>query len=203
MVCPQCGKHDRHRMLHFFFLRRPPAFLRTGSRVLHVSPEAETQRFLHATEGLRVFASDLQPGAMRYGTTNCRFASDLTRMAVWDDVFDGLVCIHVLEHIVNDRRALEEIARILKPGVTALIMVPFAPVPETHEFDAPNPLICNHFRDYSINDFPERLSGLDVEEIAPHDIMTEESAIAARSRTTTSFTVATRAGDGGMANRGS
>ncbi len=172
--CPQCGQHDRHRMLHFFFMRRPPAFLRTGSRVLHVSPEAETQRFLRAAEGLRLFASDLQPGATRHAVTSRCFSSDLTCMSVRDAVFDGIVCIHVLEHIRDDRRALQEIARILKPAGTALIMVPFAPVPDTREFERPNPLIYNHVRDYSISDFPARLSAFDVEPIAPHDILSEE-----------------------------
>ncbi len=95
-------------------------------------------------------------------------------MAVRDDAFDCVICVHVLEHIRDDRRALDEIARILRPGGTALIMVPFAPVPETREYDAPNPLIFDHVRDYSINDFRDRLGAFDVEEVTPRDLMSDE-----------------------------
>ena len=40
-----------------------------------------------------------------------------------DGSFDGVVCSHVLEH-VDDRSALAELHRVLKPGGLALIMLP-------------------------------------------------------------------------------
>jgi len=41
-----------------------------------------------------------------------------------DDTFDRVICAEVLEHIPDDRGAMAEIARVLKPGGTAAVTVP-------------------------------------------------------------------------------
>ena len=38
--------------------------------------------------------------------------------------FDLIICNHVLEHIDDDKKALNEIFRVLKPGGVALLQVP-------------------------------------------------------------------------------
>ncbi len=50
--------------------------------------------------------------------------SDLTAAPHPDDTFDIMYCSHVLEHIPDDRRAMYELWRVLKPGGWALIDVP-------------------------------------------------------------------------------
>ncbi len=47
--------------------------------------------------------------------------------------FDVVVCIHVLEHVIDDRRAIDELFRVLKPGAWALISVPLLLDQPTHE----------------------------------------------------------------------
>ena len=49
---------------------------------------------------------------------------DLTDLPYPDASFDLILCSHVLEHIPNDRKAIREIGRVLRPGGHALIMVP-------------------------------------------------------------------------------
>ncbi|MHC4789395.1 MAG: class I SAM-dependent methyltransferase, partial [Planctomycetota bacterium] len=39
-------------------------------------------------------------------------------------VFDVVLCIHVLEHVEDDRRAMREIFRVLKPGGWAILHSP-------------------------------------------------------------------------------
>ncbi|MBP7691326.1 MAG: methyltransferase domain-containing protein [Anaerolineales bacterium] len=39
--------------------------------------------------------------------------------------YDGVISLNTLEHLVNDRLALAEMARILKPGGVAYLVVPF------------------------------------------------------------------------------
>lgn len=42
-----------------------------------------------------------------------------------DATFDGLTCIEVLEHIEDDRAALNEFWRVLRPGGCAVVTVPY------------------------------------------------------------------------------
>jgi len=41
-----------------------------------------------------------------------------------DHSFDVIICCHVLEHIRDDRKAMQEILRVLKPNGWAIIQVP-------------------------------------------------------------------------------
>ena len=52
---------------------------------------------------------------------------DITCMPMYKDgSYDIVLCSHVLEHVVEDRKAISEIYRILKPDGFAIIMVPLA-----------------------------------------------------------------------------
>lgn len=42
-----------------------------------------------------------------------------------DNSFDGAICLNVLEHIYDTRFVLDEMFRVLKPGATLYISVPF------------------------------------------------------------------------------
>lgn len=41
-----------------------------------------------------------------------------------DSYCDLIICSHVLEHVTDDRRALEEMRRILRPGGDAILLAP-------------------------------------------------------------------------------
>ena len=50
---------------------------------------------------------------------------DITDMNGYTDgQFDFFICSHVLEHIPDDRKALQELFRVLKPSGTGIAMVP-------------------------------------------------------------------------------
>jgi ubiquinone/menaquinone biosynthesis C-methylase UbiE len=49
---------------------------------------------------------------------------DVTQICFADDSFDAILCIHVLEHVQQDRQALHELHRVLKPGGWGLLDVP-------------------------------------------------------------------------------
>jgi ubiquinone/menaquinone biosynthesis C-methylase UbiE len=54
-------------------------------------------------------------------------------LAFKDDLFDIVLLIEVLEHVKDDRKALEEIHRVLKPGGLAILTAPNKLFPfETH-----------------------------------------------------------------------
>lgn len=39
--------------------------------------------------------------------------------------FDAILCNHVLEHVMEDRRAMAELRRVLRPGGWAMLQVPW------------------------------------------------------------------------------
>ena len=49
---------------------------------------------------------------------------DITSISWPDNSFDRIICFHVLEHIENDKKALQELYRVLKPGGWAIIQSP-------------------------------------------------------------------------------
>jgi ubiquinone/menaquinone biosynthesis C-methylase UbiE len=49
---------------------------------------------------------------------------DLTDIRHPDHTFDAIYCSHVLEHIPDDRKALAEMHRVLRPGGWAMLQVP-------------------------------------------------------------------------------
>jgi len=49
---------------------------------------------------------------------------DALRLPFADGTFDRVICAEVLEHVPDDRGAMAEIARVLRPGGTAAVTVP-------------------------------------------------------------------------------
>ena len=49
---------------------------------------------------------------------------DVTRLPFKDNSFDIVICSEVLEHILDDRKAVSELIRILKPGKTLAVSIP-------------------------------------------------------------------------------
>ena len=49
---------------------------------------------------------------------------DITELKFEDNSFDAIICLHVLEHIVEDIKAMRELYRVLAPGGWAILQVP-------------------------------------------------------------------------------
>jgi SAM-dependent methyltransferase len=50
--------------------------------------------------------------------------ADICNLPFEDDFFDFILCNHVLEHIPDDTKAMQELLRILAPGGTAILQIP-------------------------------------------------------------------------------
>jgi SAM-dependent methyltransferase len=172
--CPRCWSHDRHRLLFLALQRRPPAFFGKPGRILHFAPEAAVHAALQAHPELKCLYSDIDPRIYSW-----RFrpimANNLHHLGIRDNCVDGIFISHVLEHVPDDRKALAECHRILKPGGTAVVLVPFNPYSDnTVEWNKPNPELFDHVRDYSARDFPERLHLFRWERLTREDILTPQ-----------------------------
>ena len=51
--------------------------------------------------------------------------ADICNLPFQDNEFNFIICNHVLEHIPDDTKAMQEIYRVLAPGGTAILQVPY------------------------------------------------------------------------------
>jgi SAM-dependent methyltransferase len=93
-------------------------------RLLHVAPDFGLYLWLQRQPALDYVGSDID--AHRYRHIRDIRTEDLTATSFENESFDIVVCSHVLEHVPDDSAAFTEIARILKPGGTALLLTPYA-----------------------------------------------------------------------------
>jgi SAM-dependent methyltransferase len=66
-------------------------------------------------------------GRARVSSKQVFFGSSLTDIPLVDHTIDFILCTEVLEHIPNDQKALDELARVLAPEGWLLISVPTPP----------------------------------------------------------------------------
>jgi SAM-dependent methyltransferase len=116
-ICPRCGAQARHRALWLYLHERTHLFSSKGLKVLHFAPERALGRALAGAPGIDYVSADLHdPAAMEQ--------FDITDIPHPDGSFDVILCIHVLEHVDDDRRAMRELHRILAPNGFAIVLVP-------------------------------------------------------------------------------
>jgi SAM-dependent methyltransferase len=117
--CPVCGSVERHRFL-WLYLTGETDFATGRHRLLHTAPEPCLETRLRPRPNLRYLSVDrFNPFA--------DLAADLTDLPLATGSFDRLITSHVLEHVPDDRTAMAELARVLRPGGEAIVMVPFDP----------------------------------------------------------------------------
>jgi SAM-dependent methyltransferase len=71
-----------------------------------------------------MFAAMHEAGEVPRGAWGQAVLGDATAMPFPDGAFDRVIAAEVLEHIPDDQRALNEIARVLAPGGIAAVTVP-------------------------------------------------------------------------------
>jgi len=115
-LCPVCYSSDRERLSYLYLWRRTDLFARP-QRLLHVAPERHLRAALLKSACVSYVSADLEaPDVM--------LRMDVVRAPFSDGTFDAVICNHVLEHVPQDRAAMAEILRLLKPGGWALMQVP-------------------------------------------------------------------------------
>lgn len=123
--CPTCGSLERHRFLWMFLTERT-AFFRRRLSVLHSAPEPCLEERFRRRHGRGYVTADPH-------NPHADVAADLTGLPFPDGHFDVVLSSHVLEHIPDDRAALREIARVLKPSGWAVLLFPYDPAGPTRE----------------------------------------------------------------------
>jgi SAM-dependent methyltransferase len=158
VLCPRCLSLERHRRT-VLFLRGSTNLYSDSLVVLHVAPELGLRRELSQLNNLEYVTADLN-------ASDVSVVMDVTAIDFPNDTFDVILCSHVLEHVPDDRRAMREFRRVVKPTGWALINVPSDPsrvdIFEDTSVLTPEDRLAvfgqaDHVRIYSHEGFLERL----------------------------------------------
>ena len=119
--------------------------------MLYFAPERGVLPHFQKVPGLAVETTD-------YGNIpDCDHQYDIMDIHVPDNEFDYIICHRVIEHVPDDRKAMRELYRVLKPGGLAIISVPIKrSLEKTEEFGFANPLYNDHYYNYGV-DFISRI----------------------------------------------
>lgn len=138
-LCPNCLSLERHRLL-WLWLTHETDLLRTYPRTLHIAPEACIMH--HLKRHFKSLPECYLTADLESPLAQLHF--DVQQIPLPDDSVDIILCNHLLEHVADDRRALRELYRILRPGGWGVVLVP---VDESRK---------NTFEDDTITDPAER-----------------------------------------------
>jgi SAM-dependent methyltransferase len=115
--CPRCNSFERHRVL-WMWLRDRGEVLGKRLDMLHAAPETAYEQKLRSQPGLGYVAGNLYP------TSDLQVRVDLTEIPFDAGSFDVVLCNHVFDEIPDDRKALSEIHRVLRPGGRLITQTP-------------------------------------------------------------------------------
>lgn len=126
---------ERHRLLWLYLQNETQLFNKKKHgkdliRLLHFAPE---QAFYKRFRNLKT---------INYTTTDLNspiadVKADICDLPFADNSFDFIICNHVLEHIPDDTKAMQELFRVLAKNGTAILQVPYkASLEHTFEDDS-------------------------------------------------------------------
>src|SRR5690606_6899838 len=87
------------------------------AKMLHFAPEQAFYRRFRKQKNLQYITTDLS-------SPLADVKADICNLPFQDDEFDVIFCNHVLEHIPDDTKAMQELFRILKPKGWAVLQIP-------------------------------------------------------------------------------
>lgn len=117
---------ERHRQM-WLYLEKETSFFSDSLKVLHMAPEQAFFKRFKRMKNLHYVSADLYSPIVDV-------KADLLHLPFQNEEFDVVFCNHVLEHIIEDKKAMKELYRVLKPGGWGILQVPLKRSnPETYE----------------------------------------------------------------------
>ena len=160
--CVFCGATDRDRLYALFLANRLPSagLQQDDFQLLDIAPAPALSKHIKRKYHIQYRTADLFQ-------RNVDDRVDITSMHCYaNSKFDALICSHVLEHVENDRKAMAELWRVLKPGGWGIVMVPIHLTLKKVREDSPKTSASerwkyfgqgDHVRVYSREGFVDRL----------------------------------------------
>jgi SAM-dependent methyltransferase len=135
-LSPSTFSLERHRLL-WLYLKNETGVFSKKIKLLHFAPE---QAFYKRFKKL----SNIQYDTIDINSPLAMIKADICDLPIKDNTYDFILCNHVLEHILDDNKAISELYRVLKKDGVGIFQVP---IDMKKEFT---------FQDDSITDKKER-----------------------------------------------
>lgn len=116
VLSPSTLSLERHRLL-WLFLKSDTDFFTAPLKVLHFAPEQAFYQRFRKLKNIDYTTTDLH-------SPLADVKADICNLPFKDNSFDVILCNHVLEHIPNDMKAMQELHRVLKKGGWGIFQVP-------------------------------------------------------------------------------
>lgn len=116
VLSPSTLSLERHRLL-WLYLQNETDLLTRPQKLLHFAPEQCFYKRFRESETIQYTTTDLN-------SPLADVPADICNLPFADNQFDFILCNHVLEHIPDDFKAMQEIYRVLKPGGIAILQIP-------------------------------------------------------------------------------
>ncbi len=116
VLSPSTLSLERHRLL-WLYLKQETPFFTDKLKVLHFAPEQAFYKRFRKLPNLEYTTTDLL-------SPLADVKADICDLPFEDNSFDLILCNHVLEHIPDDRKAMQELFRVLRPGGWGVFQIP-------------------------------------------------------------------------------
>lgn len=119
-LSPSTLSLERHRLLWLYLQNETDFFkpeISSGLKVLHMAPEQCFLKRFQKLKHIDLLTADLYSPIVDVKADICDLPFD-------NDHFDIIFCNHVLEHIIDDKKAMQELYRVLKKGGMAILQIP-------------------------------------------------------------------------------
>jgi len=116
VLSPSTLSLERHRLL-WLYLKNETDFFSKPLKLLHFAPEQAFFNRFKKLDNLEYTTTDLN-------SPLADVKADICNLPFQDDSFDVILCNHVLEHIPDDTKAMQELYRVMKPGGWGIFQIP-------------------------------------------------------------------------------
>jgi SAM-dependent methyltransferase len=116
VLSPSTLSLERHR-LFWLYLKNETNFFTAKLKVLHFAPEQAFYKRFKKMSNLDYVTTDINSPLADIKADICKLPFD-------NNIFDVIICNHVLEHIPDDNKAMQELYRVLKVGGMGIFQIP-------------------------------------------------------------------------------
>ena len=116
VLSPSTLSLERHRLL-WLYLKNETDFFNKPQKLLHFAPEQAFHKRFKKLTHLDYTTTDLN-------SPIADVKADICDLPFEDNSFDTILCNHVLEHIPDDTKAMQELFRVLRPGGMGIFQIP-------------------------------------------------------------------------------